>query len=573
MAHYSTPVLSPVRMTIASKFSIDLNSLVVDHFLFLKNLHESNVTQNVSLKSFEQYQWYWLPSNSLISPDVAWLWHCHRLAPSKYRAYMEKTFPSKNWEILPSSNPYRLNDSRNSSSAKDKTSAESQEHVDAAKLDEFALLSSAKRQAELYWHLQPYFTDGVPNFDTELALNEYYQFLMLMKEYPKQTLVPTYLIDLYWHTHMTGGSVEDYATDCRNICGRFIDHDDEYGDGDRDGVLGESFEATAKLWQQVYGDSTYKSKGGYRGPPPPDYYPKMEPVDAENDAYIDSKALATKAIKLCTRVSAFFTFKNCFGFVLTVFFVIGLTSFLLSSRITTVEYACEGAAPSQAELDFRKAIDPSTPVCLTTSNRDEVLCLQAGANDNRLARYCHTNLAEEQAGYRDWYLWWSPCTKCGTAWRMNPVVDDDKSFFKHPAEAPAELPLGRLPWQRWDPSRAAWLDGTISIEECDSDADGIPSSCYVEKRVKGLKTVGLVFLILTPALLLLVGCYVLCKELSKESGNSTGTNPWRFFLRNELTFSTGRTSNNQWNGGGGGGCGGGGGGGGCGGGGGGCGGC
>lgn len=437
---------------------------------------------------------------------------------------MEKTFPTKKWRSLPSGNPYRLSSISDSSPVGNETPAASQEATDSPKLDGFNLFSSAKRQAELYWHLQPYFSaDGEPKFDTALALKEYYQFLKLMKEYPDQTLVPTYLIDLYWHTHMTGGSVEDYSTDCKSICERFIDHDDEYGDGDREGVLGQAFESTAKLWEKAYGDSTYKENGGYRGPPPEDYYWNVCP-DYTNGIYslkqmpdevaeTVNKASKVERNKPRRGLSDICSFECFCCMVIIILLVIGVACFLLGGLLTSVEYACEDAAPSQAELDFRKSMDPSIPVCLTTSIRDEVMCLQAGTTDNAPPRYCHTNVAEEQAGQRDWYLWWSPCTKCGTAWRMNPVVDHDKSFYKLPAEDLAELPLGTLYWQQWHPSRAVWLGGSpISIEECESvsNPSGIPSACYVEKRFNGLRRAGLVFMLLAPAFLILGGCFVLC---------------------------------------------------------------
>jgi hypothetical protein len=84
-------------------FSTDLVEGSKKHLVFLTRLHKVGVTLSpVERVSFHRYVDLWLPlvdkfldkasdspSASLIPPaDIAWLWHCHRLAPSQYEPYV-----------------------------------------------------------------------------------------------------------------------------------------------------------------------------------------------------------------------------------------------------------------------------------------------------------------------------------------------------------------------------------------------------------------------------------------------------------------------------------------------------
>ena len=82
--------------------NIFLESLCFKHIAFLKRLHESGVTKRVPSESHRRYRGLWLPlvalsydnstqrEKDIIPPsDVAWLWHCHRLAPAGYKAFIE----------------------------------------------------------------------------------------------------------------------------------------------------------------------------------------------------------------------------------------------------------------------------------------------------------------------------------------------------------------------------------------------------------------------------------------------------------------------------------------------------
>ena len=81
-------------------FSVDLVSHSKDHIAFLRALHSHGITwSRLSSESLRRYRDLWLPLVSqnrgaqLVPPvDIAWLWHCHRLAPFRYTYYCKQRF-------------------------------------------------------------------------------------------------------------------------------------------------------------------------------------------------------------------------------------------------------------------------------------------------------------------------------------------------------------------------------------------------------------------------------------------------------------------------------------------------
>ena len=57
----------------------------------------------------------------------------------------------------------------------------------------------------------------------ETAIDEYKHFLQQARSC--DTLVPSLLVDLVWHTHQQFSNA--YAADCIALAGRLIDHDDD----------------------------------------------------------------------------------------------------------------------------------------------------------------------------------------------------------------------------------------------------------------------------------------------------------------------------------------------------------
>ena len=79
------------------------------------------------------------------------------------------------------------------------------------------------------------------------AVTRYGQFLLLAKQNPGKTLVPTLDVDLIWHVHML--SPLDYRDDCHTLLGRLLYHDDQMAEGS----IAAAFENTKAMWHEAHG--------------------------------------------------------------------------------------------------------------------------------------------------------------------------------------------------------------------------------------------------------------------------------------------------------------------------------
>ena len=273
-------------------FSCDLVEQSKKHVAFLQTLHLHSITiHKPSNDTFRRYSELWLPlvyqhvinntsntdqsnsSEGLIPPaDIAWFWHCHRLAPYRYAKHVQSVFFSSK---------KNNNDMKNSSSSEQKEEATSSTDKDLVVLDPehpfvvqfednkdnltfdaiqhssaaeytmrlwkqlypsepffasiastanddekmdysnhllsgFDVIESCQRQATFLWQVSQV------NFQDDSFLQEgvenYFKFMSLMKRDKDKPrfLVPTYQIDLMWHTHMLS-SIKDYHRDCLNL--------------------------------------------------------------------------------------------------------------------------------------------------------------------------------------------------------------------------------------------------------------------------------------------------------------------------------------------------------------------
>jgi len=76
----------------------------------------------------------------------------------------------------------------------------------------------------------------------------YIKFLKLKYLEPKLTIVPTYDLDLLWHTHMSVPQV--YTQDCQRLCNMVVNHDDSIADS----KLRVSFQECKIKWKQYYNE-------------------------------------------------------------------------------------------------------------------------------------------------------------------------------------------------------------------------------------------------------------------------------------------------------------------------------
>jgi hypothetical protein len=313
---------------------IDLVQQSKKHILFLQILHQTGITttKRPSTESLRRYSELWLPlvykQHADIAPrvklvpptDIAWLWHCHRLAPYRYVEYVQKRFFGKSKEelakgcfssstellVLDAGFPFlvqeadereRLWENVNNMEAEevlasaytkeiwakdypdepfflaenDASSMKGEAVVDKNNLlDGFDVLESCERQATFLWQVSQ------ANFSKDNFLQEgvtnYHKFVRIMgREDRPRFLVPTYQIDLIWHTHILY-SIGMYHRECMNNINTILDHDDSFNDRSEGGTLDTSFKETRKFWSDVYGIDYIVKGGMYRGEPPENYF-------------------------------------------------------------------------------------------------------------------------------------------------------------------------------------------------------------------------------------------------------------------------------------------------------------
>ena len=338
------PLLSPLEIdptddsdkglsNMSSFFSCDLMTSAKKHLEFLKSVREYYVTSNDpkcnqrTHESLRRYQELWLPLVATVAtkanadtalastpttttiteqllyppPDIAWLWHCHRLAPKHYANYCHENYGGHIIEAQPPfvmvhPSVFTSNMEQSSQLEHPKCDRYFQRTIDLWKemypyesffldvdketkvespplslLNGFDLLGSTERQADFLWQVSGE-RFGDDDFLREGVLN-YYRFLQLKQNASKQgtMLVPTYQIDLMWHTHILS-SIEMYNEDCNRIVNSKLHHDDSLTDREEGGILDVSFMATKSLWIKQYGTEYIIPGGMYRGEPPPEYY-------------------------------------------------------------------------------------------------------------------------------------------------------------------------------------------------------------------------------------------------------------------------------------------------------------
>eukprot|EP00816_Leptocylindrus_hargravesii_P006274 CAMPEP_0196826968 /NCGR_PEP_ID=MMETSP1362-20130617/93907_1 /TAXON_ID=163516 /ORGANISM="Leptocylindrus danicus, Strain CCMP1856" /LENGTH=568 /DNA_ID=CAMNT_0042207577 /DNA_START=579 /DNA_END=2281 /DNA_ORIENTATION=- len=338
-------VAASSKAEMLSEFSIDLVTNAKLHRTFLQSLHQHKISwDNLVLQnedfsfavSMHRYTQLWLPmiynantqemlackkQTPLVPPsDVAWLWHCHRLAPYDYMRYIKSQEKERKlsiedaafvpfsfqhydsntgaidvcnsdeevcretrrlWERLYPKERFFLNDESSSSLVSvtdvDKSLTPADCQNECVLLNGFDLYGSTLRQATFLWQVSsPAFEDN--DFLQDAVVN-YFRFLSLKKHCADTVgkerfiIVPTYQIDLMWHTHMLADcNGTAYRQDCRRILGKTLDHDDSLNDRSEGSDLNRAFDATKKLWLEVYGVEYFVRGGMYRGEPPAGYY-------------------------------------------------------------------------------------------------------------------------------------------------------------------------------------------------------------------------------------------------------------------------------------------------------------
>lgn len=104
----------------------------------------------------------------------------------------------------------------------------------------------------------------------EGAVARYRGFLHLIRKNREQALkrfsVPTYDIDLIWHSHQL--HPVSYCKDLVKVLGKVLEHDDTDSDRTKGQKLDVGFSETTKQWEQTFGSRYWRAGSMYRGTAP-----------------------------------------------------------------------------------------------------------------------------------------------------------------------------------------------------------------------------------------------------------------------------------------------------------------
>jgi|SRR5688500_910186 len=82
---------------------------------------------------------------------------------------------------------------------------------------------------------------------------EYRRYLALSRAYPERAIVPSRIVDTFWHYHIL--DTQAYYTDCEQTFGYFVHHYPYFGmRGPEDAqALGDAYDDTLRLYEDHFG--------------------------------------------------------------------------------------------------------------------------------------------------------------------------------------------------------------------------------------------------------------------------------------------------------------------------------
>ncbi len=94
---------------------------------------------------------------------------------------------------------------------------------------------------------------GWSSAHTENVEREYRRYLALAKRYAPTAVVPSKIVDTFWHYHIL--DTQAYAEDCNNVFGYFLHHFPYFGmrgDDDKQALMG-AYDQTLRLYERHFG--------------------------------------------------------------------------------------------------------------------------------------------------------------------------------------------------------------------------------------------------------------------------------------------------------------------------------
>ncbi|XP_057784320.1 glycine-rich domain-containing protein 1-like [Salvia miltiorrhiza] len=244
-------------------------------------------------RAIYRYKVYWLPllakhsesplfEGSLVVPlDCEWIWHSHRLNPIRYKKDCEEFYgriiDNKNvissvegtskkqtedvWKTLFPGEPFELDLELQQENI-------SGQGVVEEKFTKYDLVSAVQRQTPFFHQVSQLHMNDSRYIEGAVA--RYRGFLHLIKRNKEQGIksfvVPTYDIDLIWHTHQLHPA--SYGEDLLKLMGRILEHDDTDSDRTKGQKLDVGFTGTNRTFEDLFGRRYWRAGAMYKGSAP-----------------------------------------------------------------------------------------------------------------------------------------------------------------------------------------------------------------------------------------------------------------------------------------------------------------
>lgn len=244
------------------------------------------------------------PSNS-----ICWLWCVHRLSPVRYMRWCMSKFGSV---IVPRGCGFDVEEETAwPSSSSSPSSSVSRDEPDYQLLKQMVL-----RQNTFLFQVSG------PIFDSDeyltQAIHRYKKFVTLIGKNRHEFTVPTYDIDLVWHTHMC--NMLSYVQYCQHTTGFIINHDDSDVERQCGSKLNRGFEDTCERWEKTFEEKYTDVEGAlFKGSPDTTFNDNMgHGKEYHGTAGVDENS-TKHSTKHSTTLFALATLASAFCFCLLVY--------------------------------------------------------------------------------------------------------------------------------------------------------------------------------------------------------------------------------------------------------------
>ena len=293
--------------------SVSLSPQTLRHHLdFLRTVSEmSHLSHNdpdVVSNAVRRYEQCWLPlaaaatnSQSLSPPvDVHWVWHCHMLSPYHYeldcvslvgkvvdhsvksstQLTEQRRTTADVWTHNYHDEPFDVTDVQPSTHHRSSLS--------------YDLMAAVRRQSKFFYQVSlPHYHDD--RF-LQQAVARYRKLLSLKARHRDALLVPSYDIDVVWHTHQL--HPVSYKHDTEALLGRMLNHDDSLDDRSPGSAQQDAYKTTRQLWLGTYQEHYALTGAMYRGDQPHGRLTLCPPHDPANKKLV--LRLVSGSFESCT---------------------------------------------------------------------------------------------------------------------------------------------------------------------------------------------------------------------------------------------------------------------------------